>query len=331
MAETGSTPVMKTKTNCLSKIKSGVMKKILSLIVLGSYCWLGSFAQDTTEVAVKEVPKQKFARATFNSTQIINMQSTEIIQRNALQFMVAHHFSYIWNEDAGSQNLAQLFGLNSGVAHTYLSFDYSPTDFMNLGLAAAGSSKYEGWAKFRILRQQTGLHNVPVSVSWYSMAHVNTAKDPEIDNDWNKFSFMHQLLISRKMSDKFSLQLMPTVIHFNVVPYGINNSNLVWSMGVAGKYKMKPKMNLTFEYSRQFNMFENIISKNGSILNYNPDLMAVGLEFNTGGHLFQFYVGNTTDASAIDQLARNTSKIKDGNFALGFRINRTMDLKKEKE
>jgi len=115
------------------------------------------------------------------------------------------------------------------------------------------------------------------------------------------------------------------------VPYGINNSNFVYSLGFAAKYKMKPKMNLTVEYTRQLNMYENIISKNGAILNYNPDLLSVGMEFNTGGHLFQFFVGNTTDASLIDQLARNSSKIKDGNFAIGFRINRSMDLKKDKE
>jgi hypothetical protein len=305
------------------------MKKILSIVFLVLYCWLAS-AQDATEV--KEAQKPKFARATFNSTQIINMQSTEIVPKNVLQFMINHHFSYIWNDDAGTQNnLAQFLGLNSGVAHTYLSFDYSPTDYLNLGLAMAGSSKYEGFAKFRIIRQQTGLRNIPVSVSWYSMAHVNASKDPEVDYTWNKWSFVHQLLIARKMTDKISLQLMPTLVHFNVVPYGINNSNFVYSMGIAGKYKMKPKMNLTFEYSRQFNMYENIIAKNGVILNYNPDLLSVGMEFNTGGHLFQFFVGNTTDASLVDQLARNTSKIGKGNFAFGFRINRSMDLKKEKE
>lgn len=308
------------------------MKKILLLIVLGMSCRLVLPAQDTLAIEAKEIPKPKFARATFNSTQIINMQSTEIVPKNVLQFMVAHHFSYIWNKDAGTQdNLAQFLGLNSGVAHTYLSFDYSPTDYMNLGLAMAGSSKYEGFAKFRIIRQQTGLRNIPVSVSWYSMAHVHAANDPEVDYSWNKWSFAHQLLVARKMSDKFSLQLMPTLIHFNVVPYGINNSNLVYSMGFAAKYKMKPKVNLTIEYSRQFNMYENIITKNGSIINYNPDLLSVGMEFNTGGHLFQFFIGNTADASVIDQLARNTSNIKDGNFALGFRINRSMDLKKEKE
>lgn len=305
------------------------MKKLLLLLVFGFAFWSISFAQDSTGTETKKVPKQKFTRATFNSTKIINMQSTELTSKGSLQFLISHHFSYIWTKDAGSQNLAQLFGLNSGVAHTYLSFDYSPKAWLNLGLAAAGSSKYEGWAKFKILRQQTGLKNIPVSVAFYSMVNVNTAKDPDIDFSWNKYSFLNQLLIARKFSDKFSLQLIPSWIHFNTVPYGINNSNEVFSLGIGGKYKMTSKMNLTLEYARQFNMFENLISKNGSIVNYQPNLLAAGIEIGTGGHLFQFYIGSTTDASNIDQLARNNSSIKDGNFAMGFTINRSLSLKKE--
>ena len=94
---------------------------------------------------------------------------------------------------------------------------------------------------------------------------------------------------------------------------------------------MAPKMNLTMEYTRQLNMYENIINESGEITHYSPDLLSLGIEINTGGHLFQFYVGNTVHSSAIDQLARNTGYIKDGNFAFGFTINRTMDLRKEKD
>jgi hypothetical protein len=314
----------------LSKIKSDIMKKILSLLVFCFGFAAVTMAQEVTKTETKEAPKQKFTKAIFNSTKIINMQSTEIVSPGVLQFMISHHFSNIWNKDAGKQNIAQFFGLNSGVAHTYLSFDYSPLKFMNVGVAMAGSSKYEGWLKFRILRQQTGAKNIPVTVGLYSMMNVNTAEDPDNEFTGNKFSFMNQLLISRKFSDKFSLQLMPTWIHFNVVPYGINNSNEVFSMGIAAKYKARSKMNITFEYARQLNMYENLISKSGAIINYQPDLVSLGIELNTGGHLFQFYIGSTTDASAIDQLARNNSRIKDGNIAIGFTINRGMNIKKEK-
>jgi len=304
------------------------MKKILSLLVFCLGFVVVTMAQEATETAKKEAPAKKYTKAIFNSTKIINMQSTEIVTPGVLQFMISHHFSNIWNKDGGSQNIAQLFGLNSGVAHTYLSFDYSPLKFMNLGIAAAGSSKYEGWAKFRIIRQQTGAKNIPVTVGWYSLANVNTAKDPENEFTGNRFAFMNQLLISRKFSDKFSLQLMPTWIHYNVVPYGINNSNEVFSVGLAAKYKARAKMNITFEYARQLNMYENLISKTGALIQYQPDLLSLGIEINTGGHLFQFYIGSTTDASAIDQLSRNNSSIKDGNFAIGFTINRGMNIKK---
>ena len=62
-------------------------------------------------------------------------------------------------------------------------------------------------------------------------------------------------------------------------------------------------------------MLKNIISKTGSIVKYQPDLLAAGIEIKTLGHFFQFYIGSTTSSSNIDQLARNTSRIKDGNFA----------------
>ena len=69
------------------------MKKILSLIIFGLGFGAVAMAQETTEPEAKEAPKQKFTRATFNSTRIINMQSTEIVTPGSLQFMISHHFS----------------------------------------------------------------------------------------------------------------------------------------------------------------------------------------------------------------------------------------------
>ncbi|MBL0131348.1 MAG: hypothetical protein IPP43_09715 [Chitinophagaceae bacterium] len=68
--------------------------------------------------------------------------------------------------------------------------------------------------------------------------------------------------------------------------------------------------------------------QNGFNYNYGPNMLSAGIEINTGGHLFQFYIGSTTDEPNIDQLARNNSWIKDGQFALGFTINRSLSLKK---
>jgi hypothetical protein len=315
------------------------MKKLFSLFLLCLGLLEPVIAQDSTETEAANVSKQKFARATFNATKLINMQTTEIVSPGALQFMISHHFGYLWNKDLGDndgqrfrQNAANLFGLNSGIANTYLSFDYSPLKWANVGLAATGRAHFEGWTKFKLLRQQTGMHNIPVSVSLYSLGSASAAKKVS-DTEFvaNRFSFLHQLLIARKFSEKVSIQLIPTWIHHNLVPngtpYGSKMSNETFSIGIGGKYKVRSKMNLTFEYARQLNMYDQILDKNGNYINYSPDLYAAGIEINTGGHLFQFYVGNTSDASAIDQLSRNTS---DGKVALGFTINRSLNVKKEK-
>jgi hypothetical protein len=314
------------------------MKKILMLLVVGAGFLINAAAQEDslqaiTETTAKPVGKPKFAKATFKSTRIINMQSVEIVSKGTLQFMISHHFGYVWNKDLGKprlfqKNLGQLFGFNSGIAHTYLSLDYSPLNWANVGAAATGNSKFEGWLKFKLLRQQTGKRNIPVTVDWFSLASVDASPKAEGELTWNKFSYMHQLLIARKFSDKFSLQLMPTLIHFNIVPYGINNSNYVFSLGAGGKYRLTKNKTLTFEYARQFNMYENLLDKNGNIYQYSPDLLSIGIEFDTGGHLFQLYAGSTINSSNIDQLARNTSKIGEGKFALGFTINRGFNLSK---
>jgi hypothetical protein len=315
------------------------MKKIFSLLIIGSGLFINAAAQDSLQVTAETqsvsaaAARPKFTKATFKSTRIINMQSVEMVSKGTLQFMISHHFGYVWNKDLGSprlfnKNLSQLFGFNSGIAHTYLSLDYSPLNCLNIGAAATGSSKFEGWVKIKLLRQQTGARNIPVTVVLFSQVALDASPRAVGDFTWNKFSFMHQLLIARKFSDKFSLQLMPTVIHFNLVPYGINNSNYVYSMGIGGKYKLSSKKSVTFEYARQLNMYQNLLDKSGNIYQYAPDLLSIGIEFDTGGHLFQFFVGNTLNSTNIDQLARNTSKIGDGKFALGFTINRGFSLKK---
>jgi hypothetical protein len=301
------------------------MKKIFSLSILCLGLISQTFAQTDSAVApVKLTPKQKITKNVFSTSKLINMQTTEMGTKGAFQFMISHHFSDIWNKESGSQVGAQLFGINSGVAYTYLSFDYSATRWLNLGVAAAGSSKYEGFAKIKLLRQQTGLHDVPVSVALFSLANVNTAPDKTITFAGDRYNYVNQILISRKFNDKLSLQLMPTVVHYNKVPYGINNDNDVYSIGLGGKYKISDNVNINFEYSRQLNMYENVLTSTGNIINYKPDLLSVGVELNSGGHQFRLFVGNTTFSSNVDQLSRNTKSIADGNFALGFTINRSM-------
>lgn len=308
------------------------MKKAFIFCIVASCFLLKASAQDLLGDLMKEDSgkvKQNITTATFKSTRIINGQSVEMTGKGNLQFMISHHFGNVWNKGKGWQNVTQLFGLNSGVASTYLSFDYSYTDWLNIGWASTGNSRFESWAKMKLLKQQTGKKNIPVTIVWLSLASVDASDGPSPDDlAWNRFSFLHQILIARKFNEKFSLQLTPSYIHYNFMPYGINNTNNIFSVGLSGRYKLTNKTALTFEYSRQLNGYKNLLDESASALNYVPDLLSLGYDWDTGGHIFQFFFTSTTSSTTITQLSANTNDFTKGNFSLGFTINRSYGIRK---
>lgn len=274
--------------------------------------------------------KQDITAATFKSTRIINHHSVEMTGHGNLQFMITHHFGKAWNKDASTgQNLANFLGINSGLANTYMSFDYTPIRWMNLGVALAGRGHFEGWSKFKLLRQQTGVKNIPVSMAWVSNFDwdANTSSSASYQSTaWNRFSFLHQLLVARKFNEKFSLQLSPSLVHYNVVGYGPESSNNIYSLGLGGRYKISDKKAITFEYSRQLNMYENVLTPGGTFIDYVPNVVSVGYDIDTGGHIFQFFVTNSVFASNIQQLTVNPQA--DKGIFFGFNLNRSYAMKK---
>jgi hypothetical protein len=246
-----------------------------------------------------------------------------------LQFLIIHHFGAIWDKNEGGANFARLFGMNGNFASTYMSFDYTPIRWMNLGVAWAGSTTMEGTAKFKLLRQQTGEKNIPISLVWVSTANFNASKQLESPQGlyWNRFSYLHQLLIARKFTEKFSLQLIPSMVHRNIISYGYGSDHNIYSMGIGGRYKLTEKRALTFEYSRQLNMYENVIDKTGEMVSYSPNLISLGYDWDTGGHIFQFFLTNSSFASNIPQLTQNPIRDNFGQWSIGFNLNRSYTVK----
>jgi hypothetical protein len=309
------------------------MKKILLYLIVACGFFLKAAGQDDLLGGLMKDDsskvKQNITTATFKSNRIINMQSVEMTGKGNLEFMISHHFGNIWNTGKGWQNVAQLFGFNAGVATTYLSFDYSVKNWLNFGFATTGNSKYETWTKIRLTRQQTGKKNMPVTIDYLGLVNIDATDGPSPnDLTWNRFSFLHQLLIARKFSEKFSLQLIPSYIHYNVVPYGYNNTNNMYSIGFGGRYKLTNKTAISFEYSRQLNGYKDLLDETASATNYKPDLLSLGYDWDTGGHIFQFFITSSTASTNISQLTTNTNDFAKGNFSIGFNLNRSYGIKK---
>jgi hypothetical protein len=296
-----------------------------SAVVAQDYLLADLVKEDSSKV------KENITIATFKSTRVVNMHSVEMTGDGNLQFMIIHHFGAIWDKNEGASNLARLFGLNASFASTYMSFDYTPIRWMNLGIAWAGASTMEGTAKFKLLRQQSGVRNYPVSVAWVSTANFNASKQLESPNSfyWNRFSYLNQLLIGRKFSDLLSLQLTPAVIHRNIVAYGNSDAHTVFSVGLGGRVKLSDKQAITFEYNRQLNGYENVVDKTGAIISYSPNLISLGYDWDTGGHIFQFFFTNSSFASNLPQLSANPVRDSFGQWSIGFNLNRSYAIKKK--
>jgi hypothetical protein len=314
--------------------KNEHMKKIIIPFIALFTCGLSAIAQDDLlgelEAEDSAIVKENITAATFKATRVINMQSVEMTGLHNMQFMIIHHFGALWDSDEGAGNFGRLFGMNAGFANTYMSFDYTPIKWMNLGVAFAGNSSLEGTAKFKLMRQQTGKKNYPVSIAWVSNFNVNVSSKVESPNnfDWNRFSYLNQLLIARKFNEKLSLQFNPSWVHYNIVPYGYNTSNDIFSLGFGGRFKLSNKEAITFEYSRQLNMYKDITDKTGEIINYSPNLISLGFDWDTGGHVFQFFFSNSYYSSNIFQLSTNTKKDNFGQWCMGFNLNRSYAMKK---
>lgn len=96
---------------------------------------------------------------------------------------------------------------------------------------------YETSAKYRLARQDD---KFPVEIVGYNTIDINTGleKDdyPKIEF-LDRLAFIHQLLISRKFSEKLSLELAPTFIHKNIYNPAIENDNQ-FVLGAGGRMKL---------------------------------------------------------------------------------------------
>ena len=144
------------------------------------------------ELEEMEEVKVEYATAAFKGTKIINGQSSEIAGPGVLQFVFQHRFGSLSDDF-----FYNFLGLDN--AQVRLSIDYSFNDWLNVGVGRSSFEKtYDGFVKAKLLRQCTGAKNVPLSLTLFTSAFINTLKFTDLDPDLvNRMSYSTQLVISR--------------------------------------------------------------------------------------------------------------------------------------
>lgn len=287
-------------------------KKILLITFVFSFIGFSAMSQEDEE---DENTTTEYAEPIFNTTILVIGQSTETATNGDLIFNIQHRFGAV------NTGWYDFFGLDQ--ATTRLGFQYGITDWLSVGIGRTTLEKtYDGSVKVKILRQSTGKRKMPLSISYFGNIGISSLKwsDPERTNYFtSRMTYTNQLLIAHKFKKVVSLQLMPTFNHYNLVETSTDDND-VWSIGAGGAFRVSDKISISAEYYY-------VISKQTAEEYVNP--LSIGIDINTGAHVFQLYATNS--AGIIEQhfIGRTTGKWLDGDIHIGFNISRSFTLKKK--
>lgn len=264
-----------------------------------------------------EEPVTEYATASFKTTRIINSHSLENTGHGVLDVKISHRFGFI------NSGYYEIFGLDQ--ASIRLGLDYGLTDWLMIGVGRSTYEKtYDGFVKARILRQSKGAKNMPITLSWLSTMTINTLRwaDPDRENlSTSRYAYAHQLIVGRKFSEGFTMQLMPSVVHRNLVAT-VDDAHDIFAMGVGGRVKLSKRVavNLEYYYALPDQLPEG-----------KTNSLSVGFDIETGGHVFQLHFTNSTHMVEKGFITENTGEWLDGGIHFGFNVSRVFTVYRPRE
>jgi hypothetical protein len=271
---------------------------------------------------------------TFKDSRVVNIHSPETLPKGRLDVRISHRFGDIGGDNGG---FATFYGLETA-SDVGIGGEYGVTDGLTVGLyrsKGAGVSVegfpglrqlLNGIGKLRLTKQEEN-GGAPLSATIMGMISLSTQEKLEgAGNEASIASFPNfnhrmashvQLILARKFSDGFSLQVSPGYTHRNLVPF--EDKNGMFSISTGGRVQV----------TRTFGLLADavfpLIDSRKSGTGYFPAI-GLGFEFETSGHIFQVNLTNATALMETDFIPYTTTDWTEGQFRLGFTISRWFNL-----
>ncbi|MDB5123573.1 MAG: hypothetical protein JWP94_1702 [Mucilaginibacter sp.] len=316
------------------KLNINFQKRLFATCLASSLLFIQTAASGQDTTAAKErvgAVKAKPVKNTFQSTWIIDNQTVMVPVKGTFEMDIMHRFGTV------TKGYDDLWGLFAS-SNIRIGVDYAPINNLYLGV---GLDKYDqlwdGSAKFAIVKQTRG--SMPVSVTYYGDLTIDSRKDPTHDifnRSSDRIYSFNQLIIARKISDKLSLQVAPSISHQNAVAgyyVKVDSTRTTlfermkhdhFAVSVAGRYKIGEATAVLLNYDQPITAHATD--------NPTPNL-SFGFEFSTSGHTFQLFMGNYSLLNPAKNNLFNVNspfnysqtggtKVKGGMFLIGFNITR---------
>jgi hypothetical protein len=288
------------------------MKKILCVLLLFPIC---AFAQDDLLSEIDTVKTDAKVESAFKSLKIVNIESTKLAAKGDFYFIVAHRFDYF------NHGFDDFFGLDN--ANTQLKFLYGINKWLTVHVSRSGFREtYDLAIKYRLMSQEK--NGFPFAIVGFNSLAINSEMKeknfPKLKFE-NRLGYVTQLLISRKFTNKLSLEIAPSYFYENTLTDildGNNNiilpnpqSNSQFAIGVGGRYKFTKHWSVNMDYATHLNRASQSVYKNP---------LSIGVDIETGGHVFQMHFTNSRAMHETGYLGQTTGDWGEGEIAFGFNL-----------
>lgn len=278
------------------------MKKYTTLLFIFLLIPFAFNAQEKEDEKKKEKPE----RDAFESSHVIDNPTNVLLSKNALEIQMQHRFGVI---NDNKNDMAGFWGdsnIRIGVAygiHERLTIGFGTTKFNRL--------QDFNW-KVGLLRQ-TRSNSMPFSVTYYGNFTIDARSKENFSLKQDRYSYFNQLIIAKRFNPNVSLQIAPSVSHYNLVHPDMKNDMV--SIAFGGRFKISPQTAILVDYSQPITEIKND--------EYKPEPgISLGFEFATSAHEFQIMLTNYNGLVQQKNYMYNQNDFFNGDFMIGFNITR---------
>jgi hypothetical protein len=280
-----------------------------------SFLFLGGISISKIHAQEEESkPPERPVRSMFESNWIMDNQTVLVPIVGTFEMDIQHRFG-TW--DNGYDDF---FGI---YAPSNIRLGFSKVVVSNLQLGFGLTKNNNLWdfnAKYALI-QQTRSGSTPLSLTFYTNMAIDSRDGKFFVKGSDRFTYFYQLMVARKVSDKFSFQLSGNLSHFNGVEGFLDPSNEVvgvspndhLSTSLHFRYRLTDVSNLTFGYDLPISEHEKVDVKGN---------LSFGIEFVTSAHAFQLFLGNFQALVPQYNHHQNQNSFGDNEILLGFNITR---------
>lgn len=314
----------------------------VAAIALGSVAMNVVQAQDDTSFSLFDEPSAPVAEKVqyaFKTTKVVNLQSSELVDPGVFDFKMSHRFGAINGGAAAFNNEDVVNAFGFDVATIRFGGEYGVNENLMVGLGRYNVKSEKGvdaYAKYRLMHQTTD-NKKPFSILLLgAVDYRNTRYNRTIIGiagpvtlPWGisgkeRLNFVGQVIIGKKVNDDFSWIISPTIVRSGMNDmYQASSESFVstgtqktqFALGMGFRNKLSSRTSLNMEYIP-------ILNGNGDFYNS----FSVGLDVETGGHVFQFDFTNSVGMNESMFITRNTDRWGAAGVRLGFNLHRVFTV-----